>query len=311
MNAYRHQLPFDKNKFFLTDGGLETTLIFDHHLDLPEFAAFTLLEKKEGYQLLKEYYLPYIGIAKQKKTGFILESATWRASKSWGNKLGKTSADLDLANRKAIAMLEELRFEFEAPQTPMVISGCIGPQGDGYTPSGALSVIDAKEYHSEQIYTFSRTNADMVSAYTMNYIEEAIGVALAAKTMGMPVVISFTTETDGKLPSGQMLKEAVEQVDMISGNYPVYYMINCAHPSHFLNVLNNDPCFERIRAVRANASKKSHAQLDTCDVLDSGDKIELGKLYKELKNRLPALQVLGGCCGTDHTHVQQIYKDVI
>lgn len=306
MTQYRYNLPLTGNKSFLTDGGLETTLIFEHHLDLPEFAAFTLLNKENGYQILKDYYRPYIRIAKNKKAGFILESATWRASRSWGLKLGYDSNDLEEANRTAIALLEELKFEYEDSDTPIVISGCIGPEGDGYSPSNAFSVIEAKEYHLEQILVFSKTEADLVSALTMNYVEEAIGIALAAKTAQIPVVISFTTETDGNLPTGQSLKDAIEQVDLVSGQYPVYYMINCAHPTHFIHVFKDEPWVQRIKAIRANASTKSHEELDESEELDTGDRNELGRLYKDLKSNLPGLSIFGGCCGTDHTHLESI-----
>ncbi len=311
MNTYRNNLPINGGKLFLTDGGLETTLLFDFQLDLPEFAAFTLLNKDNGYQTLKDYYKPYIEIAKKRKIGFVLESPTYRASRSWGDKLGYSSIDLKEVNQTAIAMLEDLKFEFEDKNTPMVISGCIGPEDDGYRPTHKLSAMEYKSYHLEQIHTFSQTGADLVSAFTMNYVEEAIGFTLAAKSVKMPVVISFTTETDGKLPSGQMIKDAINQVEMVSGQYPVYYMINCAHPTHFKHVLNDEPWTRRIKAIRANASVKSHAELDACEELDAGDRVELGSLYNELKSNLPGLTVFGGCCGTDHTHLEVITQAII
>lgn len=306
MKQNRLDLLINSTKYFLTDGGLETSLIFDHQIDLPEFAAFTLLRDEKGLQLLRKYYHPYISFAKQSRHGFILESPTWRASKKWGDKLGYDKHDLKLANQQAISMLDQLRFEFEDERTPMLISGCIGPEGDGYEASNALSVMEAKTYHIEQISTLSLTEVDMVSAFTMNYVEEAVGVALAAKVMGLPVIISFTTETDGTLPSGQTLKNAIEQVDEITGKYPIYYMVNCAHPTHFQDVFSDERWVDRIRGIRANASRKSHEELDESDELDSGDKNELAQLYKSLKSRLPGLTVLGGCCGTDHTHIEQI-----
>ena len=240
-------------------------------------------------------------------TGLILESATWRASADWGTKLGYTADALAAANRKAIGVLEGIRSEFEAAGIPIVISGCLGPRGDGYVPDRAMSAPEAAAYHRKQMETFAGTAADMASAITMNYVEEALGVARAAQHASMPVAISFTVETDGKLPTGQTLRSAIEQVDAETSRYPVYYMINCAHPTHFDEVVASGEAWQdRIRGLRANASRMSHAELNESPTLDSGNPAELGAQYAGLKKRLKQLNVMGGCCGTDHRHVEQI-----
>ena len=205
--------------------------------------------------------------------------------------------------------MAELRDECETPKSPMVLSANIGPRGDGYRPDMAMSAAEAEGYHAEQIGWFRDTEADLVSAFTLNTMEEALGIARAAKSAAMPVVISFTTETDGRLPTGQSLQEAIEAVDAGSGAAPVYYMINCAHPTHFEGALAADEAWvKRIRGVRANASRRSHAELDNSTELDSGDPIELGTQHRDLLRRLPHINVLGGCCGTDHRHVTEIGK---
>jgi homocysteine S-methyltransferase len=309
MSKYRNHLPQLSPQTFVTDGGLETTLIFHHSYELPEFAAFDLFSRSEGYEVLRRYYESYIAVARQSRAGFILESATWRASRDWGRKLGYTAADLQEVNRKSIALLVDLRNESETPVSPMVISGNIGPRGDGYQVDNRMSAAEAKAYHQEQIDTLSATQADLVSAFTINYAEEAIGITRAAQDAGIPVVISFTLETDGRLPSGQPLGEAITAVDQATGNGPSYFMINCAHPAHFEEALNsNDPWIHRIRAIRANASTKSHAELDAATELDAGDPVDLGKRYAELRRRLPHLNIFGGCCGTDHRHVEAICR---
>jgi S-methylmethionine-dependent homocysteine/selenocysteine methylase len=307
MTRYRNALPQLGNELFLTDGGLETTLIFHDGIELPLFAAFPLLKSSEGKEVIRKYFRTYAQLANRFGTGLILESPTWRSSADWGQQLGYTAADLAQANREAISLLEEVRSEFETGQAPVVVSGCVGPRGDGYVPDGAMSVEQAQAYHRDQVKTFARTAADMVCAVTMNYEQEAQGIALAAQEANMPVAISFTVETDGNLPTGQTLKAAIEQVDETTANYPAYYMINCAHPSHFESVLGGDePWLERIRGVRANASRMSHAELDEAPELDAGDPIEFGCEYVELKSRLPRLSVMGGCCGTDDRHIEQI-----
>lgn len=309
---YRNNLPQLSNEIFLTDGGLETTLIFHKGLDLPEFAAFYLLKDSMGAEELKQYYRQYAALAKNYEVGFILESATWRANPDWGKKLGYSEAELIEANQQAIEMLDEIRTEFENEKTKMVISGCLGPRGDGYVPTNAMSAKEAEKYHSAQIGVFSQTNADLVTAITMNYVEEAIGIVKAAESFKMPVAISFTVETDGKLPTGQTLKDAIETVDRETGNYPAYFMINCAHPTHFENVLETGADWtNRIRGLRANSSTKSHEELNESVTLDEGNPSELGKQHRQLFNKLKNVNVFGGCCGTDHRHVEEICKAII
>ena len=232
MMRCRATLPQLGDELFLTDGGIETTLIFHGGLDLPLFAAFVLLDDEEGTEALRRYYEPYLELARERGLGFVLESPTWRASPRWGSELGYSAEQLDGLNRKAIALMEELR-SGEDGGAPIVISGCIGPQDDGYSPEAKLSAAEAQDYHSTQIGTFADTSADMVCAVTLTYAEEAVGIARAAEEAGLPAAISFTLETDGRLPSGQGLGEAIEQVDAETGSGPAYYMINCAHPTHF------------------------------------------------------------------------------
>lgn len=309
MALYRTSLPQTSGEFFLTDGGIETTLIFNEGLNLPDFAAFHLLRTPEGEAALRKYFQTYIDLARTTGTGLVLETATWRASADWGTKLGYTREALAEANRKAVALLEELRSQQPAEQKPIVISGCVGPRGDGYVPDTAMSVEAAEAYHRDQIQTFAGTAADMVCAVTMNYMEEAAGIALAARSAEMPVALSFTVETDGRLPTGQPLKEAIEQVDEITAKYPVYYMINCAHPSHFEGLLDESaPWTKRIHGLRANASRMSHAELNESPTLDSGNPEELGQDYARLRRRLTQINVMGGCCGTDHRHIEQIAR---
>jgi len=305
--SHRTSLPQLDGDLFLTDGGIETSLIFHQGLDLPEFAAFVLLDDDEGLDQLRSYYEPYVALAKERGIGFVLESPTWRASPGWAERLGVSAEKLDALNRRAIELMEELRGTPGPEDAPMVISGCIGPQGDGYNPAEMLSADDARDYHSTQIGTFADTAADMVTAITMTYPDEAIGLTQAARDAGLPAAISFTVETDGRLPNGQALGEAIEQVDDATGRAPAYYMVNCAHPTHFESVLATDESWpDRIRGLRANASTMSHAELDEAEELDDGDPDDLGARYAALKARLPMLNVLGGCCGTDHRHVAAI-----
>lgn len=308
MSKYRQNLPQLNGNLFLTDGGLETTLIFHDGLDLPLFAAFDALTYDKGREALTGYFATYAKLALQYNTGVVLESATWRASTDWAQQLSYSDDALDKMNREAIALLVDTRNEFETAQSPIVISGCVGPRSDGYNPSEFMTADEAEAYHSTQIKTFSETEADMIAAITMTYVEEAIGITRAAQAHNMPVTISFTVETDGKLPTGQTLKEAIELVDKATDNGPAYYMINCAHPSHFDHVFDDESWLERIAGLRANASTMSHAELDEAEELDDGNPVDLGQRYQALRATLVNLNIVGGCCGTDHRHIEAIAK---
>ncbi|MBX4951333.1 homocysteine methyltransferase [Rhizobium binae] len=306
MAKYRHSLPQLNGGTFLTDGGMETTMIFQEGIALPHFAAFVLLASEDGRNRARNYYRRYLDIARRHGTGFVLDTATWRANPDWGRKLGYASEALKAANEEAVELLAGLRSTYEQPGQPIVISGAIGPRGDGYK-AGMMSANEAEDYHAFQIEAFAGTEADMVSAFTLTNIDEAIGVARAAKSFAMPCAISFTLETDGRLVTGRSIQDAIETTDMATGGAPVYYMINCAHPTHFEGALDHGSAWvKRISGIRANASTMSHEQLDNSETLDAGDPEDLGRRYRKLLDRLPELRVLGGCCGTDHRHVAAI-----
>jgi homocysteine S-methyltransferase len=294
-------------RLFLTDAGLETDILFNRGIDLPHFASITLLQTANGRHALQDYYRGFLELARRMGTGLVLESATWRSSPDWAEPLGMTLAELDALNADAIAMLNALRAEYQSDASPIVVSGCIGPRGDGYDPGRIMSVDEAQAYHVHQAQIFQSAGADMIAAITMTNVPEAVGLALAANAVDVPVAISFTVETDGRLPTGDSLAEAVAAVDDATQGYPAYYMINCAHPTHFVGALeDNAPWTARIRGLRANASTCSHAELDAMTELDIGDPADLAARHKMLVDRFPHITVLGGCCGTDLRHVTAI-----
>ena len=308
MNAlYRHQLPQLSERLFLADGGLETTLVFHRGLALPHFAAFDLLKDATGTEILRDYFRGYARLAATRGLGLVLESATWRANADWAEKLGYDAQALAAANRASISLLEELREAAGREAPPLVISGNVGPRGDGYRAVGRMTPREAQAYHMPQIETFAETAADLASAFTLNYIDEAIGVVRAARDADMPVVISFTVETDGRLPSGESLADAIRKTDDYTAGYPLYYGINCAHPLHFADVLASAGEWrDRLRLLRCNASQRSHAELDASSDLEIGNPNDLARKCRDLRHVMPHLTVLGGCCGTDERHIAAI-----
>jgi len=288
----RAQLPQLSGETFITDGGMETTLVFDDGIDLPHFASFPLLDHESGIEALRAYYTSYVAIAAEHGVGIVLDTPTWRANPDWGELLGYSAEALADVNRRGVALLQEVRAG-AGDAIPDVVT--------------EMTADEAQRYHEAQVVTFANTDADLVSSLTLTYADEAVGVARAAEAAGIPSVISFTVETDGRLPSGQSLGEAIEEVDAKTDRSVAYFMINCAHPTHFADVLEVGGDWRgRIRGLRANASEKSHAELDAAEELDAGDPQALAGHYRELQTRLPNLNVVGGCCGTSHVHVAEI-----
>jgi S-methylmethionine-dependent homocysteine/selenocysteine methylase len=300
-------LPQLRGRPMVTDGGMETDLIFHHEVDLPLFAAFPLVDSPGGRSLLTGYYDEYAAIARRAGAGLMLESATWRANPDWGGRLGYSPADLARVNRDAIGMLAELRERYRGDLADVVISGMVGPRGDGYQPGEEPGPDEAADYHAAQVQALAAAGADIVSAYTLTSIGEAIGIVRAAGSAGVPVAISFTTETDGRLPGGESLAEAITRVDAAAS--PAYFQVNCAHPVHVAAALAEPGSWrERIYGVRYNASTRSHAELDEAADLDEGDIGLLAGRHRQLAGDLPGLVIVGGCCGTDARHVEALWN---
>ena len=294
-------------RFFLSDGGLETYLIFEKGYELPCFSAAVLLDTEEGREELTNYFTRFVEIAKASRRGFIMDAPTWRAGTAWAGPLGQTLKQVMDTNTRAVAFVSDLRTQLETEACPILVNGLIGPAGDAYAPDTQITAREALLIHAPQIHALGRAGVDMISAMTMTHASEAIGMTRAAQEIDVPIVIAFTLETDARLPSGQALSEAIEEVDEATRNGPIYYMINCAHPDHFSEAIDTQAAWSlRIGGVRSNASRLSHAELDEAVTLDDGDPVELGDLSAELANRLPNVRVMGGCCGTDHRHIECI-----
>ena len=310
MAKYRSNLPQLSDSRFLADGGVETDLMFNHGIEIREFAAHTLLSERKGREALADYFRGYLRLAGETGAGFILDSQTWKAHMHWAKSLGASAADLRKANHDSIEFIAGLREEFKTNSAPIVLNGVFGPRGDAYAPDGRIMADEAEDYHSQQLGWLADSEVDMVTALTFTQAEEAIGAVRAAQRVGLPIVVSFTVETDGRLPTGQPLGEAIEAVDEVTGSGAVYFMVNCAHPDHFSHVLEDSGWARRIRGLRCNASRKSHAQLDESETLDDGDPRELGCQYRAMTEMMPWVNVLGGCCGSDLRHMTEIARAV-
>ncbi|GAA6181365.1 homocysteine S-methyltransferase family protein [Shimia sp. NS0008-38b] len=300
----RRQLPHEGTQLFLTYTGMETDLIFTQGVDLPGFASFPLLETAEGRRRLLSYVQDLAKLAQATDMGVIFESTTWVANADRGHAIGYRAADLDKANRDAIAFLVEARSTLG--DVPTLISANIGPRADAYAPQDRMTPEQAAAYHATQIATLTTTQADLITGYTLAYPNEAIGILQAAKAHSLPCIIAFTVEMDGRLPTGDTLEAAITAVDAATNGYASYFMINCAHPDHFADVLTNAPWAHRVQGIVANASRCSHAELDNATELDAGNPTEFGAQLAALRHTHRQLRVLGGCCGTDMRHLGEL-----
>lgn len=312
MSVDSRALPPQQGQIFVTDGGIETHLIFNLGEELPNFSAYVLSDTARGRQVLRDYYAPYVAVAREAGRPFVFDTNTWRASADWGERNGHSALALRQSNLDAVALYRELQRDFAAEGIESVVSGVVGPRRDGWKYDAAITVEEGEAYHGAQLAAFADAGVDYVSAYTLTNTPEAIGIALACRKLGLAVVLSFTLETDGNLPGGKTLAQAIAETDAATGAYASYYMLNCVHPIHFAATVRHAGAWvDRIGGLRVNASQKSHAELDEAPALDIGDMRDLAQRFNRLVPLLPNLRVVGGCCGTDHRHIGEICAHVL
>ncbi|MCD7058297.1 homocysteine S-methyltransferase family protein [Pelagibacterium xiamenense] len=300
-------LPQLQGQMFVTDGGFETFMIFHEGQELPYFNVFLLNDSEQGRERTRQYYRRYLPIAREAGQGFLFDTNTWRANPDWGALVDYDAAKLRAVNIKAVRLCREIAGEFEAEGIRTLVSGQIGPRRDAWQYDGQMTVAEAEAYHAPQIDAFAEAGADLATAYTLTNTPEAIGIVNRARAAGLPIVVSFTLESDGNLPGGKPLGRAITEVDATTDGAPAYYMINCAHPVHFAATIRHAGHWvDRIGGLRVNASMKSHAELDESETLDVGDWNDLAQRYQRLLPLLPNIRVLGGCCGTDHRHIAAV-----
>ena len=290
---------------FVTDGGLETDLIYHHGFDLPEFASFPLLDDARGREALASYYDGYAVIAAEHGVGLQLDTPTWRANPDWGAAVGYDAAALDRVNREAVGFLRDVADRWADRVGERRVAGQVGPRGDGYRPGAAVDPDEAADYHRPQLAAFAAAGADLATVLTLTDVGEAVGAVRAARDVGLPVWISFTVETDGRLPDGTTLADALRLTDEQAA--PDAFMVNCAHPVHVSRGLDGGGPWERVRGLRVNASDRSHEELDAITELDPGDPVALADAHRGLEEQLGHVELVGGCCGTDASHVAALW----
>jgi len=315
------RVPTTARPLWVTDGGLEADLIHHHGVDLPGSAAFPLLGTTEGRALLTSYYSGFAQVARRTGTGLLLETPTWRANPDWVVALGGSPQDVRRINLESVVFLAglgEMLLASGALSTAaktgtsgrqsddgaFQVRGVIGPKGNGYLPERRPTAEEFADYHSVQAAALCDGGVSWVTAYTLSTLAEAVGVVRAARAHSLKVGICFTVESDGRLPDGSPVAAAVEELWQRSA--PDGLLLNCASPSHIVRALEDDGWGRLVTGLRVDASGPSHAELDSSEQLDEGDLQDLVRDFQRLTARLPNLEVVGGCCGSDARHIAEL-----
>tara|TARA_R110002074_G_scaffold203294_2_gene371174 strand:+ start:1454 stop:2410 length:957 start_codon:yes stop_codon:yes gene_type:complete len=307
---YRNNLPQLAGHDMTTQGGTWTWLQYVDGFELKHFCGFDLLNDPRGVVALRDYHRKIIEAVIPFQFGILLEGIHYRASRDWGKLIGYSREGLKEINIRGVEFYRDLANEYESDSNPIPISGVIGPQGDAYDTGITPEAAEAEDYHSEQIETLKQAGADLITGATFSGVEEAIGITRAAKALEMPIVISFITNSDGRLDGGETMREAVEKVDAATNNAPAYYMINCGHPTEFESALEEKDWTKRLGGFMPNAVAMEKLSLCSLGHLEDGNPEELGIQMGEIATRFPHIHVWGGCCGTDSRHLGQIAKRV-
>jgi len=311
MTDHRSFPPQQKGRFYLTEGGTETELLYRYGFELPQFAVFPLLDNPRAVSKMREMFRSYLEVAARHEMCALMGGLDYRASPDWGELLGYSPQGLAEANLRSIEFLRDIAGEYVSDIPDILIEGLIGPRGDAYERGASITESEAEDYHSVQLETLKKANVDLALAITFNNIPEAIGVARAAGRIGVPLAISLFLDSTSKLSSGASLAEAITAIDKETAQTPEFYLVNCSHPVEYEPAMEAGDWIHRVRGVRPNASRMEKMALCQIGHLEEGDPVELGELCGDLARRHPHMDIWGGCCGTWDRHLDEIARNVV
>lgn len=300
-----------EGRFYLSEGGTETELMYKYGFELPEFAMFPLLNNPDAVSKMREMFRSYLEVVAVNGMCALMGGLDYRASPDWGERLGYSPEGLAEANHHALAFLREIADEYTTDIQEILIQGVIGPRGDAYERNETITENEAEDYHSVQLKTLKEADVDLALAMTFNNIRESIGVARAAAKVGVPLAISFIVNSESKLDTGQSLGEAIATIDAETNHAPEFYSVNCCHPIEYEPAIESYDWINRVRGVRPNASKRDKIALCQLGHLEDGDPVELGQQCGDLARRYPHMDIWGGCCGTWDNHLNEIAKNIV
>lgn len=295
---------FRQSRSILMEGALGERLKREYHLKIEDTVAMaSLISHSAGQAALRDLWMEYIAIAGKYALPFLATTPTRRANKERVAQAGCGSSVI-LDN---VSFLRRIQKE---SGIEMYVGGLMGCKGDAYTGEGALSSHEARAFHQWQAELFREAGADFLYAGIMPVLGEAAGMAQAMAETGLPYIISFTIQRDGRLIDGTTITGAIEYIDSLSGPKPVCYMTNCVHPKIVYDALSqpfnrNEIVKSRFLGIQANTSPLSYAELDGSPDLISSEPEEFAEEMIKLRS-ISNMKLFGGCCGTDHRHMEQV-----
>ncbi|MBW2409401.1 MAG: homocysteine S-methyltransferase family protein [Deltaproteobacteria bacterium] len=291
----------------LTEGAVIERLRRDPAVELdPYIANAGLIYDQAGKQAMTRIYRQYIDIASRYRLPMIVSAPTWRASSERINKSaysGRETMVKDCAD-----FINRIRQDVSQSADCIYIAGLIACRGDSYEPREALTADKAEAYHRLQAQELAHAGVDFILAATLPAVSEALGIAAALSQCAIPYSLSFVIRSDGRVLDGTPLQAAIEKIDAAVNPGPLFYQINCVHPAIFRKAIEqSEPGFDRLLGLQANTSEKSPEELDGLGYLDTSEPEEFAESMLALHTHF-GLKIIGGCCGTDHRHIEEIAK---
>ena len=274
----------------------------------PDIAHAGLIYSAEGRKTLGDIYRQYLSIGQRHNLPMLTLAPTWRANPERTARAG--CGPVDKLNSDCVEFLKEICTEFGAYQERLYVAGLLGCRHDAYKPAEALNADAAEQFHAPQVKALAASRVDFIKAATLPAVSEALGIARAIAQTGIPCVLSFVIRPDGNVLDGTPLQKAVAQIDNETDQAPIFYMVNCVHPSVFMEAMSTETgsdgnLSERVIGFQGNTSSKSPEELDNLPYLDTTAPEPFAELMLRIHRTL-GTRILGGCCGTDNRHVEMV-----
>ena len=262
-----------------------------------------------GKKILDKIYNQYISVAYKFNLPILILTPTWRANKERLELAGFKDKNV---NADCVKFLFDIRNKYGEFASKILIGAPMACKGDAYNPEEALLSDEAYNFHKFQVKKLSEAGVDFLLGSTLPASSEALGMAKAMAESNIVYILSFVIHPNGKLLDGTSLNETISVIDNSVSPKPIYYMLNCVHPTHCMSAINNElnnteVIRTRLKGLQANGSAMSPEELELLEKTSSQSPSIWGKKMIDLYLN-SNLKILGGCCGTNHHHIKSIAR---